>query len=75
VFDLGDVFQEHIPGTKHDLHLRGVIKNYGECCCRVRSNGKAGIFNTWSGASNSVVTVRDKFQLVRCSQSVVSYGW
>ena len=32
--------------------IRGVIKNYGECCCRVRSNGKAGIFNTGSGASN-----------------------
>jgi len=29
-----------------------VIKKYGECCCRVRSNGKAGIFNTGSGASN-----------------------
>jgi len=24
-------------------HIRGVIKNYGECCCRERSNGKAGI--------------------------------
>ena len=29
-----------------------VIKKYGECCCLVRSNGKAGIFNTGSGASN-----------------------
>jgi hypothetical protein len=33
-------------------HVRGVIKNYGECCCRMRSNEKAGIFNTGSGASN-----------------------
>jgi hypothetical protein len=29
----------------------GVIKNYGECCCRVRYNGKAGVFNTGSDAS------------------------
>jgi hypothetical protein len=29
-----------------------VIKKYGECCCQMRSNGKAGIFNTGSGASN-----------------------
>ena len=28
-----------------------VIKKYGECCCRVRSNGKGGIFNTESDAS------------------------
>jgi len=32
--------------------IRGVIKNYGECCCRVRYNGKAGIFNMGNGASN-----------------------
>jgi len=32
--------------------LRGAIKNYGECCCWIRSNGKAGIFNTGSGALN-----------------------
>jgi len=29
-----------------------VIKNYSECCCWVWSNGKAGIFNTGSSASN-----------------------
>ena len=51
-----------------------VIKNYGECCCRVRSNGKAGIFNTGSGASNLSNNVW-QFQLVQCCQSVVSYGW
>jgi len=32
--------------------VRGVIKNCGECCCRVRSNGKTGTFNTGSGTSN-----------------------
>ena len=34
------------------IYIRDVIKNYSECCCRVRSNGKAGIFNTGSGVSN-----------------------
>ena len=29
-----------------------VIKKCGECCCRMRSNRKAGTFNTGSGASN-----------------------
>ena len=29
-----------------------LIKNDDEFCCRMRSNGKAGIFNTESGASN-----------------------
>ena len=51
-----------------------MIKNYGECCCRVRSNGKAGIFNIGSSAlnlSNSVWQVLT----CRCSQSVVSYSW
>ena len=28
------------------------LKKYGECCCRVRSKGNAGIFSTGSGASN-----------------------
>jgi len=50
-----------------------VIKKYGECCCRVQSNIKAGIFNTEVVRQN-LVTVCDKFQLVQCSQSVVSYG-
>jgi len=54
-------------------YILGVIKNYGECCCRVRSNGKAGIFNMGSGASN-LSNMCDKFQRVQCSQSVVSYG-
>jgi hypothetical protein len=29
-----------------------VIKKYGECCYRVRSNGKTENFNTGSGTSN-----------------------
>ena len=29
----------------------------------------------WEVARRTLVTVFDKFQLVRCSQSVVSYGW
>ena len=29
-----------------------VIKKYGECFCRGRSNGKTGVFNIGSGASN-----------------------
>ena len=41
-----------------------IKKKYGECCCQVRSNEKAGIFNTGSGMSN--LTVCEKFQLVRC---------
>ena len=41
-----------------------VIKKYGECCCRVRSNGKAGIFNTGSGASNLINSV---WQVSTCS--------
>ena len=56
-------------------NIRGVIKKYGECCCRVRSNGKAGIFNMGSGALNLSKTVCDKFQLVQCSQLDASYGW
>jgi len=50
-----------------------LINDYGECCCRVRSNGKAGI-SIWEAAHRTLVTVCDKFQLVRCSQSVVGYG-
>ena len=30
-----------------------MIKKYGERCCRVRSNGKARIFNTESGSHES----------------------
>jgi len=48
--------------------VRGVIKNYDECCCRVRSNGKAGAFNTGCGASNFSNSV---WQVSTCSvQSV-----
>ena len=47
-------------------------KKYGECCYRVRSNGKAVIFNKESGASNLSDSVR---QVSTCSvQTVVSYG-
>jgi len=53
-----------------------VIKNYGECCCWVRSNGKAGIFNMGSGMSNLSNSVCvTSFKLVWCSKSGVSYGW
>ena len=53
--------------------IRGVIKNYGECCCRVWSNGKAGIFNTGSGASNLSNSV---WQVSTCSaQSVGCELW
>jgi len=45
-------FLERASVTCHWTALRGVIKNYGECCCRVRSNRKAGMFNTGSGVSN-----------------------
>jgi len=31
-------------------------------------------FSVWEAACRTLVTVRDKFQLVQCSQSVVSYG-
>jgi len=50
------------------LYLTGttVIKNYGECCSRVRSNGKAGIFNTGSSASNLSV-----WQVSTCSMQSV----
>ena len=51
-----------------------VIKNYGKCCCRVRSNERQGS-SIRETARRTLVTVCDKFQLVRCSQSVVSYGW
>ena len=45
-----------------------VIKKYGECCRRMRSSGKAGIFNTGCGASNLSNSV---WQVSTCSvQSV-----
>ena len=47
--------------------VRGVIKNYGEYCCLVWTNGKAWIFNKGSGVSNLSNSV---WQV-----SVVSYGW
>ena len=31
--------------------------------------------SVWEAARRALVTVCDKFQLVRCSQSFVSYGW
>ena len=31
-------------------------------------------FSIWEAARRTLVTVCNKFQLVRCSQSVVSYG-
>jgi len=50
-----------------------VIKKYGECCCRVWSNGKAGIFNMGSGASNHSNSV---WQVSTCSvQSVGCKLW
>jgi len=51
------------------LNIRGVIKNYSECCCCwVRSNRKAGIFNMGSSALNLSNSV---WQVSTCSvQSV-----
>ena len=63
-----------LPSVKNQKFIRGLIKNYGECCCLARSNGKTGIFNKGSGASNYSISACDKFHLVRCSQSVLSYG-
>jgi hypothetical protein len=50
--------QPLLPITNGFSNVRSVIKNYGECCCRVRSNGKAGNFNTRRGASKLSNNVR-----------------
>jgi hypothetical protein len=53
--------------------IQGVINTYGECCCRVRSKGKAGIFHMRSSASNLSNSVR---QVSTCSvQSFRSEPW
>jgi len=57
-----------IQSLVHDWTSTTVIKNNSECCWRVRSNGKAGIFNTGSCASNLNNSV---WQVSTCSvQSV-----
>jgi len=50
-------FANTISHNVYFLRYTTVIKKYCECCCRVWSNGKAGIFNTGSSGwnlSNSV---------------------
>jgi len=60
--------QLHTTTASTTRYVRGVIKNYGECCCWMRSNGKAGIFNMGSGMSNLSNSV---WQVSTCSvQSV-----
>jgi len=61
---------DDIRSIKYEVWSKTTVNAAAKCDPTERQGS-----SIWEAASRTLVTVCDKFQLVWCNQSVVSYGW